>query len=1178
MSTENIPILTYLSITKHPDGNVALDKERLRFLRIKFAQSYQGNDLDDDHLRRQTIEQLFENLHIKKDVMSLDYVDLAMRERSDSDAEFEILEKFRGSVQYLEPITSPEKKKSKNPPSSLNQIDETKVKLVNDIICIIHKKSPQSEINDFISDFLFQQVQTSAQSKYVPLYDGSVYPLPHGTILDLFIRQQMIDRGTITFMRPRSRFCLVEPISLTDEFDSWAFDHFHNLFDFWLTIDLTNKNHFPNQWKLHANAEIRYIIVDQLSDIDADQTSKNTGRPTTKSLESFLRGICRIEDNGKFSEWFKALVEDENIHTYSHLTNLNQKEWDRIEKLPMNALKTIKFYVDREKQTVEERKTKRNVDSNQRKEASYSKAEIRANLHMIKLYVIRQLEDQDGIETLPKLDAYCVEKALDEMREEGYEDDGLFDEMKLFFQPLTITDDELTIDSSLLIALNKEQLAEKRSLEDEITTLNDSLRQEENSLRQLNEQCDTAKEKRNQDYQQYKLDSSRNENRSYRKQLEADQSWAKKSDEWKEKINSVNRKITQHENKFKDIETDKMAKENLLKIIEQNLSADNSKIDNRLIKLHRGFIMYGPPGTGKSVIMSKLAKKIGIAMLGPPLAAGELERPLVGQSEAIILDLCMRGNRLPHLMCCVSIDEIDSLALKRDEDSSEGKVAKISVLLSVIEGIKDISNLMFFSATNRLNMMDEAFLRRMSGKFFVGRPSSDARKRILDGIPKVILQPNIKEKLSTATTNFSGAALKALTSAITVHYLAQKRLNNKYEIREEDALILADRTARQYQLFLGLNTLPRLLLHNLDNRRLLSHNANHGSRDSTEFHLPETYRFTGKIIISLHDKCVRTEVIQKNNRRHIIEDSLRETEENLQQLLERITSYGNDRNVQLLQLIDLNLLSSKGAYDEKKIFETLKERYDECMEYKRSMIVYDLDSLVGVNQSDSESSMGTSTSTSIVNQSIYIYVTSRFREAAIEASCTDKRQKNERWAIAVVRDPFLLKKFTTDVDFTFTNEQIEQDEEEHRRSTITLVCVKCRDLYVESDNKMGSCNYHDGFVYDNLARDLKKYKPSRAIEELNREEFISYTNPKKKEEIEKGKTRFKYICCYATVQVGAGFNGCKKGKHGFGNSRKKNFEGQILDKQMIDKWETACDENPEYNQQYADLFDSRKNI
>ena len=83
----------------------------------------------------------------------------------------------------------------------------------------------------------------------------------------------------------------------------------------------------------------------------------------------------------------------------------------------------------------------------------------------------------------------------------------------------------------------------------------------------------------------------------------------------------------------------------------------------------------------------------------------------------------------------------------------------------------------------------------------------------------------------------------------------------------------------------------------------------------------------------------------------------------------------------MLQLIDLNLLSSRGAYEEKKIFETLRERYDECMEYKRSMIVYDLDSLIGVTESESDSSMGVSTSTNLVNHGVYIYVTSRFREA-----------------------------------------------------------------------------------------------------------------------------------------------------------------------------------------------------
>ncbi|CAF3746127.1 unnamed protein product [Rotaria sp. Silwood1] len=64
-------------------------------------------------------------------------------------------------------------------------------------------------------------------------------------------------------------------------------------------------------------------------------------------------------------------------------------------------------------------------------------------------------------------------------------------------------------------------------------------------------------------------------------------------------------------------------------------------------------------------------------MLRLSLAAGELERPLVGQSEAVILDLCLRDRYLPHLMCCVCIDEIDSLAPRRDEDSSEGKVVKL---------------------------------------------------------------------------------------------------------------------------------------------------------------------------------------------------------------------------------------------------------------------------------------------------------------------------------------------------------------------------------------------------------------------------------------------------------------------------------------------------------------------
>jgi len=172
-------------------------------------------------------------------------------------------------------------------------------------------------------------------------------------------------------------------------------------------------------------------------------------------------------------------------------------------------------------------------------------------------------------------------------------------------------------------------------------------------------------------------------------------------------------------------------------------------------------------GTGKSDVMSKLSIRMGVNMVAPPIAAGELNRPLVGESERIILDICMRCHRTPYLMCCLSIDEIDSLAPKRTDDSSDGNVAKLCVLLSVIDGIKDVSNLMIFCATNRLHMMDEAFLRRMSGKFFVGRPSSHARKSILSGMKSWHISPDLLESLTMATTNFSGAALRLVTEVFS---------------------------------------------------------------------------------------------------------------------------------------------------------------------------------------------------------------------------------------------------------------------------------------------------------------------------------------------------------------------------------------------------------------------------
>ena len=84
----------------------------------------------------------------------------------------------------------------------------------------------------------------------------------------------------------------------------------------------------------------------------------------------------------------------------------------------------------------------------------------------------------------------------------------------------------------------------------------------------------------------------------------------------------------------------------------------------------KGILFYGPPGTGKSAISKKLCELLGVTFAAPPMAAGDFNKGIVGDSERMLNEIADRANLVPWEMCVLLIDEIDTLAPNRMDPTS----------------------------------------------------------------------------------------------------------------------------------------------------------------------------------------------------------------------------------------------------------------------------------------------------------------------------------------------------------------------------------------------------------------------------------------------------------------------------------------------------------------------------
>jgi transitional endoplasmic reticulum ATPase len=180
------------------------------------------------------------------------------------------------------------------------------------------------------------------------------------------------------------------------------------------------------------------------------------------------------------------------------------------------------------------------------------------------------------------------------------------------------------------------------------------------------------------------------------------------------------------------------------------------------IEAPKGVLLHGPPGTGKTLLAKAVASETNANFYS--ISGPEIMSKFYGESEERLREIFKEAEE--NAPSIIFIDEIDSIAPKREEVSGDVEKRIVSQLLTLMDGIKSRGKLVVIGATNRPNAIDPALRRpgRFDREIEIGIPDEKGRLDILMIHTRGMPQTDDVDLASVArvTHGFVGADLEAL--------------------------------------------------------------------------------------------------------------------------------------------------------------------------------------------------------------------------------------------------------------------------------------------------------------------------------------------------------------------------------------------------------------------------------